>query len=302
MRMSDTAEGDRDDFVKLYARLDADICGLGGESFWAVPTEPGSDLYRVDNLLFAAPFGIGDTVRAVPNEDDRLQVVAVTARAPRTTVLTLIELAGQDDDGEPDLAGEALVSQARANFVRELTERDARIEGGMGTALVVQCPDTLTDPDAVEQWLDDAITAALETLADDPAFADADMNMLNLNWMPISSPTDPVGVPPGLITDLTLSPEEKAFRPEPAPDWDAGHDLGLVAAIETVFKAGDMPEWLDPDEFTARAILAWRGDTRVRHAVATGNYADIVTLVIRGAAIDRGLQLPPLERALFTFD
>lgn len=288
--------------MKLYARLDADICGLGGESFWAVPLKPGSDLYRVDNLLFAAPFGIGDTVRAVPNEDDRLQVIAVTARAPRTTILASVGLAEERDGAEPDLAGEAMVSQARANFIGELTAQDARIEGGMGSALVVQCPQFLTDPDAVEAWLDDAIAAALDSLAADPAFAGVDVNVLSLDWMPLSSPTDPVGVPPGLITDLTLDPEEAALRPEPAPDWDLGNDLGFVAAVEAVLKAGDIPEWLESEEFLTRALIAWRTDNRVRHAVVVGNYADIITLVIRSAAIERGLRPPPLDRALFTFD
>ena len=286
--------------VRLHVRLDADVCGLGGESFWAQPVTGTDDLYLVDNVLFAAPFGLGDTVRAVLNEDDQLQVVAVTARSTRTSIIADIAL-DVPSDTQPDVAREASLSQVRANLTRHITAEDARVEGGMGTAVVMQCPEHVNG-DEVERWLNDAIDAAVSPVMADPAYAGVPLDGLTLNWMPVTGPTDPLGVPPGLIVDLTMSEELAALRPEPAPDWDAGNDLGFMDAVEAVLNAGEMPDWLDAEEFLTRAVLLWRHDTRVRNAVTNSNYADVVTLIIRIAASDRGLRLPPLEQPLFTFD
>lgn len=78
--MTETAK-----MTKIHVELDAEECGIGGESMWATPHGPG--LYQLENIpFFAFDLNEGDIVRC----DQEHQFIAVHKRSGLCTLRIIV--------------------------------------------------------------------------------------------------------------------------------------------------------------------------------------------------------------------
>lgn len=263
------------DSIRIRARL-RDPDGIGAESFWANPTDDPF-VYEVANILMFVPIGLGDTVRVIERPDELPQVIEVVTRTDTPTIGVRIELA-TDEDGEGALT-EIAISEAHKLFATKAEEAGAKTEGWQPGMLGVVLPAGVDSP---EEWLDGILEGTVP-------------DTFRVMWDYLSEPDGPTGL--DSLDFLDVSGDD---LPAPSTEvWNPLEDEAFVRALLAAKDSEDIPPWAPIDALLSIMQASFRYDSRVRDAVAKKNFDDVITLAVRGLAINLNLPLPPLERPLF---
>lgn len=277
-----------DEPVKVVAYFDSATAPegtVGSESFWAVPLADhaaSTDTHlaaRVDNLLVWAPFTLGDVVLVTPNDDARLQVIALLERTTRTSVGVLVNY----PDGDP--ASEAAAGILAGAIASACRERGAHTERFGPTVTCLQLPDDVPDDeDAVDEWLDDAFGHLV-------AASDLDVSISLTH-----APGDPL-VLDWLDTSLAQALPDETYTGPAYQAWVAEQDPAFAAAVAAARAEEHIPAWMSDVHLNARATELWLRDQRVRSAIATGRHRGVAIFAFRISA-PPGTVLPPLDGPL----
>lgn len=259
--------------VRIQARL---LDGPGTETFWATP-QAEDHHYQVANMLVFAPIGLGDIVKCRPGPSDQPpQVIEVVTRGRRTTIGVLLEPASSLPSSV--LSARAAITDVTRNLARQARARGANTETHTEGICVIQLPEH-TDPDRFLTSLDIAINPDEYTLT----------------WEHLSGPDDPIGPATNSILDITARPAPPTLKYEP---YEPSLDVDLEHAIVNAREREDLPGWLPTEILHDLIRTQYQTDPRVRHALKTGNYGDVITLGVRIIANINGIVVPPLDKPL----
>lgn len=276
------------DPVKVVAYFDTATAPegtVGSESFWAAPlpdhaATTGTHLAaRVDNLLVWAPFTLGDIVLVTPNDDERLQVIALLARTNCTSLGALVDY--PDDDPAREAAAGILAGQISTACY----ERGARTERFGATVVCIQLPDSVpADDDAVDEWLKGTFGHLVE------------QSDLDVSLSVTHGPGDPLVID-WLDTSLAQALPDETYTGPADQAWDGALDPAFAAAVAQARAEGHIPGWMSTQHLTACASELWLRDGRVRAAITAGRYRGVAIFAFRVSA-PPGTALPPLDGPL----
>ena len=300
MNGDDELEG----YEKVRVKLNG--VGVGSESFWVKDVQEMTDGSRfgvVDNMLVYAPFRYGDTVRFADDPSGTPRVVEVLQRGPGLWIGMSMQCDAEDWISSP--VPQLLLSDAFRTAATTITKAGAQAMAirdlGMIAGFVPAVDDTRNLYDIAEDFVENSVLRHFEEF-----FAEAKASDVEsfIGFDILSSPESPLGDCGGVIDIREGDPPPEHISPEEAqaivadalemPEW--------FAMLGEMFDEGDLPRHLDTApghmDVMMRLIAGVMHDPRFRRTIAAGQHRDALLVAGRSVAAERGLPLPPLDRAL----